>query len=783
MARDRYLISTTDQPRVRSARDATVGALAVFVFVVAWRNYNRVPDSEAAMDDLVGLIPSWLEGTFSTIYLGGFLFVLGIAVALLFQWRTRLDAIRDQFLALVAVMVLSTIFVRIITDTWPRVLIELDRAELISQFPIFRVALVTAGLMVVYPHLTRPMRRASLVTILLVSISGVGLGLGLPSSAIGAVALGVAGSSLILLVFGSPRGYPDIESISSALGGLGVPVAGLALDDDQSWGVRRLTGTADSFRRVEVKAYGRDATDSQLASRAWRYLWYRDTEPQLGLTRMQNVEHEALVTMMAARTGAEVTNVLTAGVGDNDIALLAVDTKGDALSAFNAADIDDAFLVSVWESVRLLHEGTIAHGALTCDSILKDGTGHQIRDFGFSTLAAAESARNLDVVELLIALSRQFGTERAVDSALQGLGADRLGEALPYIQVPAVSRQQRRAMERPKDVVAEVAAAVAEATGAELEEPAQIRRVQTKNLVMAAVSLLAIYFLISQLSDIDFAAVWDEVRNADWAWFVVAFLVGQTVYLPQATAMLAAVGHPIPLLPATVLQSSIMFIALAVPSSAGRIAMIATFLRKYGISVSSSFVQSSLDTLAGLLVEVIVLVLAVLTGVLDLGFVDVDTDWSLIILIVVGVVAVVLLLIRRIERLREWVMPLFGEAFGLLRDVLKDPKRALALLISNFGSRFVFAIALWLILQGLGVSIGIWSVLTATVAAGLLGGVMPVPGGVGVTEAIITGFLVLFGVPETPAFAAAVVYRVATFYIPSGFGFFSMRWLEKNGYL
>ena len=67
MPRGRYLISTTDQPRVRRASDATVAVLALIVFVLAWRSYNRVPDSDAAMDELVGWIPSWLEGTFSVL--------------------------------------------------------------------------------------------------------------------------------------------------------------------------------------------------------------------------------------------------------------------------------------------------------------------------------------------------------------------------------------------------------------------------------------------------------------------------------------------------------------------------------------------------------------------------------------------------------------------------------------------------------------------------------------------------------------------------------------------
>ena len=56
-------------------------------------------------------------------------------------------------------------------------------------------------------------------------------------------------------------------------------------------------------------------------------------------------------------------------------------------------------------------------------------------------------------------------------------------------------------------------------------------------------------------------------------------------------------------------------------------------------------------------------------------------------------------------------------------------------------------------------------------------------GGIGVAEAVLTSFLMLAGLGADEAFAAAVVFRIATFYIPAGEGFFAMRWLEKNGHL
>jgi uncharacterized membrane protein YbhN (UPF0104 family) len=37
--------------------------------------------------------------------------------------------------------------------------------------------------------------------------------------------------------------------------------------------------------------------------------------------------------------------------------------------------------------------------------------------------------------------------------------------------------------------------------------------------------------------------------------------------------------------------------------------------------------------------------------------------------------------------------------------------------------------------------------------------------------------------PDGPAFAAVLCYRASTFYLPPTWGFFSLRWLERNQHL
>jgi len=111
------------------------------------------------------------------------------------------------------------------------------------------------------------------------------------------------------------------------------------------------------------------------------------------------------------------------------------------------------------------------------------------------------------------------------------------------------------------------------------------------------------------------------------------------------------------------------------------------------------------------------------------------------------------------------------------------PPAPLTLLGANLASQVLYALAFWLTLLAFDVSISLMAVLWINTAAALLGGLVPVPGGVGVTETILTAGLVAAGVDEATAFAAAVTYRVLYAYLPPLWGWFAMRWLQNRGYL
>jgi uncharacterized membrane protein YbhN (UPF0104 family) len=232
-----------------------------------------------------------------------------------------------------------------------------------------------------------------------------------------------------------------------------------------------------------------------------------------------------------------------------------------------------------------------------------------------------------------------------------------------------------------------------------------------------------------------------------------------------------------------ILQVSVKWIGLAVPSAAGRVTMNTLFLRKFGVSPTIALTQGALDGLAGFAVEAGVLLIALIASDLSLDLETSEINLSLIVLIVVVLIVSGITAVLRIKKLRQVVLPPLKDAWELLWGILRDPKRTFGLLGSNLASRAVLATTLWFILHAIGAPLPFAAALVATLATNLLAGLVPIPGGIGVAEAVLTSFLIVFGLSPEEAFAVAVIFRIATFYIPAAEGFVAMKWLEKNGHL
>ena len=781
----RYLVSAPDQPRVRRAGDLTSVLVGGLLLLWAIGNLERLGRLNRALAGLVDVLPGWALEPLSVVYSFGFVYSVAVVVVLLAGGRAHRDALRDVIVALVLAAAIGVVLVRLFQGVWPYVVPEIGISDPERQTPVFRIAITTAVLVAASPHLIRPLRRVGWTIVALSVLAGSGLGFGLPSDAVGAVGVGLAAAGATFLLLGAPSGLPDRATIAAALDRLGVPVTDLRFPPSRSWGVRSAVATSTDGTPVLLKVYGRDATDQQLLAKLWRTLWYREERRTFTVSRLQSVQHEALLLLWADRAGVPVPEVLAAGRGNDEVALLAVTAGGTRLDRVAAERLTDQLLTELWGQVDRLHRAGIAHGWLDVRSVWVVDDQLQLRDLGAGTISATAADRARDVVDLLFSTAVLIGPDRAVAAARAGLGDDALVAALPYLQLPALDTATRSLAADPKGLLRDLTEALTAALDREPPAQVQLRRISPRALVFTALGILAALAIVPMIGGIDYASVAAELSDASWSWLLLAWVVGQGVFVTEATSMAFANTASVPFRPLIVLQIGAKFIGVATPGVTGTVAANAAFLSRFGVSPAASLTQATMDSVGGILVEVVVLVLAFTFSDLDLGVDLSGTDLAVgrlaVVLLIVVVAAA--LVVARTPKLRTPVVGLLTTVWEAARGVGADPVRALGLLGGNLATRVVRALVLWMALIALDQRLGLAVVLVVVIATGLLQAVVPVPGGIGVSEAVMTGFLVALGVPEAAAFTATVAYRFVVFYLPIAQGAVAMVWLTRRDYL
>ncbi len=431
---------------------------------------------------------------------------------------------------------------------------------------------------------------------------------------------------------------------------------------------------------------------------------YREISRTVSFSRLQAVEHESLVNLLADRAGVPVPNLKAVGNASAEIALIAFEGGGIPLQDIDEDELTDELLIGVWNALGTLHAANISHGQLRAGSVRVVEGRPVLFDLGLGSLAPGPDELAGDIVELLFSLGLLVGSTRAAETAFECLGSDSLVEALPYLQVPAVSAVSRRQTDKPKRIVAELNDAVLRLTGAEKPERVPLRRVSLKSLAMLGLILLVGSALIPLITEVDYAEIWGVLETADWSLILVALVIGHTQYLPQATSTMFAVVAKLPFWPLLILQTASQFISLAIPSSAARVAMNATFLQKFGVSVTAAVAQGAIDGFSGFLVQAAILIIVLLTGDVDLGLqTDTgDVPWLLLLGGVALVLAVLVVVILRVRKLHDRIVPVIGEAWEALTEVLRQPTRAIGLLTSNFVYWNVLGLTLWVLLEAVG---------------------------------------------------------------------------------
>ena len=76
-----------------------------------------------------------------------------------------------------------------------------------------------------------------------------------------------------------------------------------------SWGETRFVGRTPDGAPASVVVMSRDGAESQLLTKLWRSLLYRDAGPSISASRSAQLEHRAYMVLMAAKAGVAVSDV------------------------------------------------------------------------------------------------------------------------------------------------------------------------------------------------------------------------------------------------------------------------------------------------------------------------------------------------------------------------------------------------------------------------------------------------------------------------------------------
>ncbi|HEY8979685.1 MAG TPA: lysylphosphatidylglycerol synthase domain-containing protein [Streptomyces sp.] len=535
-------------------------------------------------------------------------------------------------------------------------------------------------------------------------------------------------------------------------------------------------------------------------------------------------------------------------LGPDAVMLVYEHTGGRTLDSLADEEITDEVLHNAWQQVRALQSRRIAHRRLAGDAILVDRSGTVIlTDLRGGEIAASSLLLFMDTAQLVTTLGLRVGAERAVASAVSVLGPDAVADCLPMLQPIALTRSTRATLrrlareraQRERDAVLEAsrqakqarleAAEDAEEVSSEKDakktlkaearaekraidealdgareddlltqirhevllirpqapvEPARLERVRPRTLLSFMAGALGAYFLLTQLTHIEFGPL---IANAEWGWVAAAVAFSALSYVAAAMSLLGFVPERVPFPRTVEAQVAGSFVKIVAPAAVGGVALNTRFLQRQGVRPGLAVASVGASQLFGLGCHIVMLLsFGYLTGIEKTPSLTPSRT------VIAGLltVAVLVLVVTSVPFLRKFVATrvrsLFAGVVPRMLDILQRPQK----LVTGIGGMLLltacFVMCLDASIRAFGnesTSISLASVAVVFLAGNALGSAAPTPGGVGAVEATLTVGLIAVGLPKEVAAPAVLLFRLLTLWLPVLPGWLAFNHLSRKGAL
>ncbi len=403
-------------------------------------------------------------------------------------------------------------------------------------------------------------------------------------------------------------------------------------------------------------------------------------------------------------------------------------------------------------------------------------------------LARERSQRERDAV---LEASRQAKLARAEEAAEAAEAAAPVSEKNAKKAVRAEQRAEKRAMDealdeaREEDLLTQIRHQVLLIRPQAPVEPARLERVRPRTLISFIAGAIGAYFLLTQLTHIEFGTLFD---NAEWGWVAAAVLFSALSYFAAAMSLLGFVPERVPFMRTVAAQVAGSFVKIVAPAAVGGVALNTRFLQRAGVRPGLAVASVGASQLFGLGCHILMLLsFGYLTGT------EKTPSLSPSRTVIAGLltVAVLVLVVTSVPFLRKFVSTrvrsLFAGVVPRMLDVLQRPQK----LVTGIGGMLLltacFVMCLDASIRAFGheepTTLSLASVAVVFLAGNALGSAAPTPGGVGAVEATLTVGLIAVGLPKEVAAPAVLLYRLLTLWIPVLPGWLFFNHLTRKGAL
>ena len=472
-------------------------------------------------------------------------------------------------------------------------------------------------------------------------------------------------------------------------------------------------------------------------------------------------------------------------VGADSMLLAYEMIDGVSLDGLDGDEITDELMRGIWEQVAILRSHRIAHRDLRRANVFVQSDGEPwLIDFGFSEVAVDDDILDADTAQLLASLAVTAGAERTVAAAVEAIGPDTVGAALPRLQKAALSGATQTSLKEHKGLLDDLQQEVLTQTGVENVQFAELERVNRKVIITIAALALATYFLYPQLADLP--GIVDEVQEANWGWTPLIILFSAMTYVAASMSLAGAIPQHLPAGPLVTTSFGSSFASKLAPAGIGGMALNIRFLQKQGVDQPVAVSGIGLNTIAGLVGHItLVGVFLIWAGRDAFGSIELpNPKWFLIgIGIAAGLFLIGLAIPSVRKKMARRLLPVISNAFDGVTTVLRRPGKVALLLGGSMLVTFSYLTTLYFSIAAFGGGLAFATVGAVFLVGSAIAQAAPTPGGLGAVEAALIAGLVAAGLDNTIAVPAVFLYRLFTFWVPILPGWLAFQWLETNEYI